>query len=333
MTTQLNSSRHADRTPHIAIWGVGAMGSLFSGYLSSVSTVTMIGRWPDQIKTVQRDGLLIHHASGNPTRFFPNITDNPATLPPIDLAFILVKSHQTTTIATDIASALNSDGVVITLQNGVGNVETLAHAVGVERVTQGVTAQGATMLEPGVVRHAGAGLTHIAVLPARAALIEDGIALLNQVGIETHATASAEALIWGKLAVNAGLNPLTALLEIRNGELLTEPQRIHVMIAAAREVEAVAIGLNIQLPYPDVGAHVKEVARITGENISSMWQDIQRRVPTEIEAICGAVVQQGKRLNIPTPVNATLYQLIRTKEQDPSLTPDTVYQALSQTGL
>lgn len=309
------------------------MGSLFGGYLSAVATVTMVGHWTEQIQTVQQEGLLIHHASGTPSHFFPNITDTPSALPPVDLALILVKSHQTAAIADEVAHALSPDGIAITLQNGVGNAEILAQAIGPDRVAQGITAQGATMLEPGKIRHAGAGLTHITVLPTQATRSEQAIDLLNQADIETHATASAEPLIWGKLAVNAGLNPLTALLEIRNGELLTEPRRLHYMVAAAREIEAVATVLGIHLPYPDVAAHVQEVAHITGENISSMLQDMRRRVPTEIEAICGAVVQHGRTLNIPTPVNAALYHLIRTKEQEPDLPPDAVYHTLSQASL
>lgn len=315
---------------HIAIWGVGAMGSLFSGYLSAVAPVTMVGNWQEQIDTVRHKGLTIHHTNGSASRFLPTITQHPTDLPAIDLAIILVKSHQTSHIAAHIARVLSPSGVVITLQNGVGNLDALTRAVGAERATQGVTAQGATMLGPGEVRHAGVGPTHIALLPARAALIEDSVALLNQAGIETTATDSADSLIWGKLAVNAGLNPLTALLEVSNGGLLETPQRTRFMVAAAREVEAVATALGIALPCRDVAAHVMNVARVTGHNMSSMLQDVRRHVPTEIDAICGAVVQRGAQLKIPTPVNAALLHLIQAKEQGQDTTPEEVYRILSQ---
>ncbi len=315
---------------HIAIWGVGALGALFAGYLSPVAQVTMIGNWPEQIDAVQREGVTIHHADGSASQFFPTITANPAARSQIDLVIVLVKSHQTEGIAPAIARVLSPSGVVITLQNGVGNLETLAQVVGIDRATQGVTAQGANTIGPGAVRHAGAGPTHVAVLPERADLIEVGIGLLNQAGIETHATDSADRLIWGKLAANAGVNPLTALLEIPNGELLAESQRTRFMEAAAREVQAVAAAQHIRLPYPDVAAHVRDVARVTGENISSMLQDMRRRVPTEIDAICGAVVRHGARLNVPTPVNAALLSLIRDKERGQPMAPEAVYHALSQ---
>jgi 2-dehydropantoate 2-reductase len=274
--------------------------------------------------------LTVHHANGSASRFFPAIAQRPTDLPVIDVALVLVKSHQTSHIAAHIARVLSPSGVVITLQNGVGNLDALTRAVGIERATQGVTAQGATMLGPGEVRHAGAGLTHIAGLPARAALIEDSITLLNQAGIETAATDSADSLIWGKLAVNAGLNPLTALLEVPNGGLVETPQRVRFMVAAAREVEAVAAALGIALPYQDVAAHVMHVAQVTGHNLSSMLQDVRRHVPTEIDAICGAVVQCGARVQIPTPVNAALLHLIRAKEQGQGTTPAEVYRVLSQ---
>lgn len=315
---------------HIAIWGVGAMGSLFGGYLSAVAPVTMVGNWQEQINAVRREGLTIHHVNGNALRFFPAITQHLTDLPAIDLALVLVKSHQTSHIAAHIARVLSPSGVAVTLQNGVGNLDALTRSVGAERAAQGVTAQGATMLGPGEVRHAGAGSTHIALLPARAAVIEDSITLLNQAGIETTATDSADSLIWGKLAVNAGLNPLTALLETPNGGLLETPQRTRFMVAAAREVEAVAAALGIALPYRDVAAHVREVAQSTGHNISSMLQDVRRQVPTEIDAICGAVVQRGAQLNIPTPVNAALLHLVQAKEHGQAATLAEVCRILSQ---
>lgn len=315
---------------HMAIWGVGALGSLFAGYLSTVAQVTMVGRWREQIDTVQRNGLTIHHADGRTTHFSPAITDDLAALPPMDLIIVLVKSHQTAGIAPAIAKVLNPNGVVITLQNGVGNLEALIDVVGAERATQGVTAQGANFVALGAVRHAGTGLTYIAVLPDRARLIETCINLLNQVGIKTHATDSADSLVWGKLAVNAGLNPLTALLNLPNGELLTEPQRKNFMIAAAREVEAVAAAQGIHLPYPDVAAQVQEVARITSANISSMLQDMRRQVPTEIDAMSGAVVRYGKRLGVPTPVNVALLNLIRIRERGQAVASQEVYRILSQ---
>lgn len=314
---------------YIAIWGVGAMGSLFGAYLSTVASVTMVGSWQRQIDTVRREGLTVHRLDGSTSHFHPAITADPATLPPSDLVLVLVKSHQTADIAAYIAHALRPSGVVITLQNGVGNLDTLSQVVGAERVTQGVTAQGATMLGPGVVRHAGAGHTHIARLPTRAALLEDSVRLLTQACIETTVMDSADSLIWGKLAANAGLNPLTALLEVPNGELLALPQRTQLMVAAAREVEAVAAAQGIRLPYSDVAAHVRDVAQVTGANISSMLQDMRRQVPTEIEAICGAVVRYGTRYKVPTPVNAALLALVQAKETGQVITPDMVYAILA----
>ncbi len=192
-----------------------------------------------------------------------------------------------------------------------------------------MTAQ-ANLVGPGAVRHAGAGLTYVAMLPGRTALIEASVTLLNQAGIETQATSSADSLIWGKLAANAGINPLTALFDIPNGDLLTEPKRRHFMVAAAREAGAVAAALNIRLPYPDVAAQVEHVAHVTGENISSMLQDVRRQVPTEIDAICGAVVRHGSHLNVPTPVNAALLNLIRDKESGRPMSPEEIDRVLSQ---
>jgi 2-dehydropantoate 2-reductase len=117
--------------------------------------------------------------------------------------------------------------------------------------------------------------------------------------------------VWGKLAINAAINPLTALLQVPNGELLERPTAQALMGSAAAEVAAVAAARGVQLPYADPPAAAQEVARRTAANYSSMLRDIQRGAPTEIDAICGAIVRAGEQAQVPTPVNRTLWQLVK----------------------
>jgi 2-dehydropantoate 2-reductase len=126
--------------------------------------------------------------------------------------------------------------------------------------------------------------------------------------------ADTTSLIWGKLVINAAINPLTALLRIPNGELLNRPNARALMAAAAREAAAVAGASQISLPYPDPVSAVEDVARRTAGNLSSMLQDVQRGTPTEIDAICGAIVKAGARVKVPTPVIRTMWLLVRAIE-------------------
>lgn len=152
------------------------------------------------------------------------------------------------------------------------------------------------------MRHAGNGVTY---LPAAAA---EWLDLFQKAGLPVVASANIEGVIWGKLIINAGINPLSALLNQPNGFLADDPAARATMIAAAREAAAVARALGIDLPYDDPAAAVVEVARQTAENISSMLQDVRRGAATEIDAITGAVIRLGAAVGVATPVNQNLYK-------------------------
>lgn len=300
---------------NIAIFGVGAMGTLFGSRLDPLARVTLFGNWAEQIDTLRRQNLTVTHPDGSQTQHRLRVTNDLNALPPVDLAIILVKSHQTVRAARQAANVLRPDGLALTLQNGLGNLEKLAEAVGAERAGLGITAQGATMLAPGQLRHAGQGPTHLAMLPRREQQIRQTAALFKAAGLETILVESADSLLWGKLAINAGINPLTALLEVPNGQLNLDQRLRQLMAGAANEVARVAAAQGIQLPYANAGRKATEVAQATASNRSSMLQDVSRGAPTEIDAISGAVVRLGQELGIPTPINQYLLGLIKEKEK------------------
>jgi 2-dehydropantoate 2-reductase len=301
-------------TPTIVIFGIGAMGTLFGSRLNEVAHVALFGNWPEQIDTLRREGLTIIQLDGRETQHALQVTNDLNQLPPADIVLILVKSHQTTRAALQAAKILRPGGVAITLQNGLGNLEKLASAVGQHRAALGITAQGATTLAPGRLRHAGQGPTHLALAPGLEPQLQLVSDLFNQAGLETTLMDNANSLVWGKLAINAGINPLTALLEIPNGKLVEEESLRQIMSAATNEVVKVAAAQGIHLPFADAAQRVAEVSQATAGNRSSMLQDISRAAPTEIDAISGAVVRFGRLLGIPTPVNEFLLGLIKDKE-------------------
>ncbi len=299
---------------NITIFGVGAMGTLFGSRLSSVANVTLFGNWPTQIETLQNDGLTIIHPDGQQSYHALQVTNDLNQMPPADIALILVKSYQTARVARQVANILRPDGIAITLQNGLGNLEKLAEVVGQHRAALGITAQGATVLAPGRLRHAGEGLTHLALTPGLEKQLQVVTSLFNTASLETTLVDNANSLVWGKLAINAGINPLTALLEVPNGMLVKEESLRQIMSAAANEVAQVAAAQGIRLPFADVARRTAEVSQDTANNRSSMLQDISRTAPTEIDAISGTVVRFGQLLNIPTPVNEFLLRLMKEKE-------------------
>jgi 2-dehydropantoate 2-reductase len=298
----------------VAVFGVGAMGCLFGARLSPHADVTLVGHWQEQMAALNAHGLRLIRPDGEEERIPLRATDDPASIGEVALALILVKAAGTARAAQEAARILAPDGLAVTLQNGVGNAEALAGHVGQARATLGVTAQGAAVLEPGVICHAGPGPTHLAARPEIRARVEAAAALLTRAGFETHLADNLDSLVWSKLVINAGINALTAILRVPNGALLDSEWARHLMGEAAAETAAVAEAAAIALPYDDPIERVETVARMTAANRSSMLQDVARGAPTEIETINGAVMRAGERLGVPTPVNRMLYGLVKAIE-------------------
>lgn len=301
-------------TREVAIIGVGAMGSLFAGRLSPIATVIMVGHWPQQLAALNARGVTVIDSDGRRSTHSVTATADIATMRPVNLALILVKSYQTEKAAQMARIILTKEGLALTLQNGLGNWETLTAALGPHRVALGVTSQGATLVVPGSVRDAGTGPIHLAATPETAVRVNAAADLLRRAGFETHVSRNVASLIWGKLAVNAAINPLTALLGVPNGYLIEHAWTRALMLQAAEEVAAVAAGRQISLPYPSASERALAVAQATAANQSSMLQDLKRGAPTEIKAICGAVVRAGREVGVATPINEQLLHLIRARQ-------------------
>jgi 2-dehydropantoate 2-reductase len=284
----------------IIIFGTGAMACMFGARLSRVAQVTLLGTWAEGITAIRERGIRFDDC-GESLNVPVQGEYLGAQVEPTAFAIVLVKSWQTKQIARHIANYLKPDGIAISLQNGLGNLELLGN-----RAFPGATAEGATLLGPGHVRAGGSGTTHI-VAP------EWAVELFKNAGFDCRRCGldEVEGLLWGKLSVSCGINALTALLRVPNGELLKREDAENLMIRAAQECAGVAQARGIRLPFPDPAVRVREVAELTATNQSSMLQDILRGAPTECDAINGAVVREGKRLNVPTPVNEILWHLVR----------------------
>jgi 2-dehydropantoate 2-reductase len=291
------------------------MGCLFGARLSPHAEVALIGQWPEQLAALRRGPLRIASGGGDEEHVRLCATDDVDTLDPVDVALIVTKAPKTAAAGEGAARVLKADGVAITLQNGVGNLEILAQQVGAAQAALGVTTLGAAMDGPGRLRYGGSGLTTLATRPEIDPLVRALAALMARAGLAVEVAADVAAQVWGKLAINAAINPLTALLRVPNGALLDSGMARAIMRLAAAEVAAVAAAQGITLPFEDAAARAEAVAHQTARNRSSMLQDVQRGVTTEIEAICGAVIRAGQSAGIETPVNRMLYQMIKALEE------------------
>mgnify|MGYP000091366028 CR=1 FL=1 len=291
----------------VLIVGTGALGTLFAARLAAAgNSVTVLGTWKNALEALNRDGARLVTAEGAEMRFPVRATDDPAGCADIDIALVLVKAWQTERAAQKLSACLPASGLAVTLQNGLGNREILAGALGEARVLLGVCTYGATLLGPGLARSGGEGVLSLEAHP-RCGEVEG---LLRGAGFRVDIVPDANALAWGKLVINAAINPLTALLRVPNGELLERPAARLVMSALAREAAAVAAAGGVKLPFADPVTAVEDVARRTAANRSSMLQDVKRGARTEIDSICGAVTRAAQEHGMPAPVNWTMWQLV-----------------------
>lgn len=299
----------------VAVLGLGAMGCLFGSRLAGHARVTLVGSWPAQLRQLRRRGLEVEEADGRVTHHRLEATDDAAAAGPAELVLVLVKSHATGRAAERAREILAPEGLVLTLQNGLGNREVLAEALGPEAVALGVTVQGATVEAPGRIRHAGIGATQLARRRPEDRELEEVGKLFRRAGFETLLVDEADELLWSKLAVNAAINPLTALMGVPNGVLEAEAGARALLLRAALEVAAVAAAQGTEIAQAPERA--REVCRATAQNRSSMLQDLARGGRTEVDVVSGAVARFGREYDVPAPVNEALWRLVREREGNP----------------
>jgi len=295
----------------IAIVGPGAMGCLFAALLAESGAGVLLADYrPERAEAIAARGVRLE--SGGETRTVKiDASADPESLRSISGIVFMVKAYSTDAAASRIRDFVPGGAWVMSLQNGMGNTDVLSRHFGGERVLAGTTSEGATLKSRGSVRHAGRGETWIGELDgSRSARAEKFAAALDSAGIKAGVSENVTALLWKKLLINVGINPVTALLRIKNGEILDRESALAVSRTAVREAEAVAASAGVDLGGIDAIELVESVAAKTAENISSMHQDVAAGRRTEIDFISNYIVSEGERLGVATPINRALADLI-----------------------
>lgn len=299
----------------IVIVGPGAIGSLFGTFLiKAKEEIHFLDHNQKRVQRLKKDGIKMEGISGS-HHVDIDIAANSKDIGISDLVIICVKSYDTEEAIKDAKYLIGDNTQVLTLQNGVGNVQILEEAVGDERVIGGITSQGANVKDWGHVIHAGRGDAVIGKRDKKIlGPIRDVAKVLNRAGFPTKISKDIDSVIWSKLIINVGINALTALTRLNNGRLLEFDGTKAIMKKAVSEAVKVAKRKRIKLIYDDPIQKVESVCKATAKNVSSMLQDVLKKRKTEIDFINGAVVRQGANFNIPTPANETLTNLIKTIE-------------------
>jgi 2-dehydropantoate 2-reductase len=302
---------------NIVILGAGAIGSLFGGLLSKKNNVTLVGRKP-HVQAISKNGLKITGKTQLNVRISAEESISKIGFAP-DLLILTVKSYDTENAIKEAKSIIGANTVILSLQNGLDNIDTMEKVVSRKKIIAGVTMYGAFFSKPGFVKHTGKGETILGELNGeKTERIKHITDLFNKAGIETKISTNTVREIWIKAIVNSSINPLTTFFQYKNGYLLENPILENLVERICKESTDVANNEGIHLSHQDLIKKTKKVIRNTSENYSSMFQSFKKGGKTEIDSINGKIIYMGKRNNAKTSINELLVYLVKSlcKKQD-----------------
>lgn len=300
----------------IVVVGPGAVGCLFAGMLSRCGEVWLLDHDPARAKRIVSQGGIFCEGMETWNAKVP-VTAETGDIGTADLIIMCTKSFHTGEALMHARSLIGEQTTVLSVQNGIGNVELIHKIVGEERTVAGVTHQAAVLKGEGRIQHTFNGPTVIGALKNKRAeeQAKKIKTLLTKAGMKVKVSDNISGLLWSKLIINAGINALSAVTCLENGGLLECQEARDVMAAAVEEAARIAKRKRIQLLYEDPVKQVVLACRNFRYNRSSMLQDVLKKKRTEVDFINGVIVAEGRKYKIATPVNETLLRLVKTLEQ------------------
>jgi 2-dehydropantoate 2-reductase len=303
--------------PRVAVVGAGAVGGYFGGMLARAGAqVMLIGR-PLHVDVWRREGLFLDGVKFQ-GRIPVAASTELAACGDADLVLFSVKSPDTEETARHMARHLRADALIVSLQNGVDNVERIRVGAGLDPMAAAVYV-ASSMPSPGHIKHAGRGDLVIGDLPGRSgppreAAVTRVSAWFEAAGVPCRVSADVQADLWTKLIFNAALNAISAVVHATYGAIVAIPEPRETVRQLVDECVAVARAAGVSLPESDYVQTVWRFAERVGPIYSSTAQDLERGKRTEIDALNGFVVRRGADLGVPTPVNQSLLALVKLRE-------------------
>ena len=302
----------------VGVVGAGAMGSLFASHLADGGAeVWAFDRWREHVEAIRRHGLVVTRA-GVERAVRINATSDATAAPVCDAVLVMVKYHQTTAAVQAAAPMIGPNTMIVTLQNGLGNLEQIAAVHPQSRIAYGLTTLTCEMAGPGRIEASYANRGETYLWPADRspdAAVERFCAILNAGGIDAAPAPDIELRIWKKLIVNCCLNTMCAVTALPVGKLIDQPDSWPLLDAVAAEISAVAVAKGIPLDLKTAHAFLRQVAEEARAHYPSMLIDVRHRRRTEIDCLNGAVVRQAELAGIAAPFNNALCAMIRVIER------------------
>jgi 2-dehydropantoate 2-reductase len=309
-----------NKWPPIAVMGAGAVGCYFGGMFARAGApVTLIGR-PQHVEAMARNGLFLE--SNRFRQYLPvSASTDAAAARNAQIVLLCVKTFDTEAAVRLLAPHLANGSVVVSLQNGVDNIDRLRSIASLEAIPA-VVYVGAEMTAPGCVKHTARGDLVIGDLPrrgpgdnARQRWLDSLAALFVRAEVPCSVSDNVEADLWTKLIMNCAYNAISALSRARYGRIVSNQYARDVMRQVVEEVVAVARAAGVHMADVNLIEAVWRLAETMPGTISSTAQDISRGKHTEIDSLNGYVARRGSELGVATPVNQTLHALVKLIEE------------------
>jgi 2-dehydropantoate 2-reductase len=300
----------------VCIVGCGAVGSLFAANLANLDDVEV---WAydlsrEHVDAINAGGLRLSGAGEVVGQV--RATTDAAELPPCDFGIVATKAMHTEPAIAATAHAFG-DGAVASVQNGIGNEETIAAHV--ERVIRGTTFPAGRILEPGHVQWDVKGDTTFGPFepkPAAMAKVEQLAEACTRGGLPSTAVADARGPQWRKVIFNAATNPVGAVTGLTHGRVCEDPALRRLVSGLVNEGKAVAGAQGIELDA-DPEELIDHAARpdVAYDHKASMLQDVEARRATEIDYLNGGIARFGREHGVPTPLNEAILALVKGVEK------------------
>lgn len=301
----------------IAVLGAGAMGGLFSSYLSRQNEVTVIDVNPALVEKVTKEGLTVEEPDGSSAVYHPNAVLSTEGMEPVDLIVVFVKAMFSESALNNNKGIIGPDTYLMTLQNGSGHEDMLGKFVPQDHIIIGTTQHNASVAGLGVTRHGGSGMTHMGCVTGSASRLQKFADAFTACGLQADVSDGVQKMIWNKLFTNVSASALTGALQVPLGYISSNEHAWKLCCTLIREAVDAAAGLGMEFDYDEKVAEVKAVCDNSPNGLTSIYADLRDGRRSEVDTISGSVVRAGKKGSVPTPSHEFLVGLIHAMEGRP----------------
>ena len=301
----------------IAVLGAGAMGGLYSAYLSRHNEVTVIDVNAQVVEKINADGLEVQEPDGTSQVYHPHAVLSTEGMEPVDLIVVFVKAMFSESALNNNRSIIGPETYLMTMQNGSGHEDMLGKFVPQEHIIIGTTQHNASVAGFGVTKHGGSGMTHMGCVTGDVKRLQKFADAFTACGLDADVSDGVQKMIWNKMFTNVSASALTGALQVPLGYISADDHAWKLCCQLIREAVDVAAALGMDFDYDEKVAEVKAVCDKSPNGLTSIYADLRDGRRSEVDTISGSIVRAGVKAGVPTPSHSFLVGLIHAMENRP----------------